>query len=126
MFILAIDSIASLRQLSPNNLLNGMPISVGINNTKELFVWWESVEWIEDNNIIYRLDSPNNNAGAFKRIFNKSISSASIPIGNPTDEEIGIFWLDTSMLSLYLASSFIVNGQKKNRWIQLISNIGGK
>lgn len=126
MFILAVDSTNSLKQLSPNKLLDGMPISVETNNARELFVWWESVNWIEDNNIIYRLNFPNENIGAFKKVFNKYVSSPSVPFGNPTDEEIGMFWLDSSMLSLYLASSFVVNGQKENRWIQLTNNIGGK
>ena len=126
MFALAVNDILELKTLNPAVLFDGMPISVKINNSKELYIWWEAVDSIEDNHLVIRLNSPNNNLGAFKKVFNRFILSPSIPFLNPTAEEIGIYWVDTSMLSLYLACTFIVGGIRQYRWVQLTNNVGGK
>ncbi len=126
MFALSVGSIASLKQLDPSNLLDGMPVSILIGSSRELYIWWESDSTPDDGNSTIRLDSPNGSSGAFKKVFNKFISMPSVPIVNPSQGEIGTYWVETSTLALYLAASFLINGTRQSRWIQLVNNAGGK
>ena len=126
MFVLAVNDIADLKTLAPSNLFDGMPVSALVNGSNELYIWWEGVTETDDNHLIVRLNSPNNGLGAFKKVFNRFVSSASVPLANPIANEVGTYWLDSSMLSVYLAASFVVDGAKQYKWVQLVNNVGGK
>lgn len=126
MFALAVNNLTELKALTPSVLFDGMPVSVTIDNAKELYIWWEGASWADDGQLFIELNAPNTNLGRFKKVFNKSISSPSIPFGNPTPEQVGTYWLDTSFLAVYLACSFIVNEVRQYKWIRLVNNTGSK
>lgn len=126
MFVLSVPNLTALKALSPSLLFDGMPVSVLIDSVRELYIWWEGVAWVDDGHLIIQLDTPNDNLGAFKKVFNKFVASPSVPITDPTADEVGIYWLDTSLLAVYLAASFIVDETKQYKWVQLVNGAGGK
>jgi hypothetical protein len=126
MFVLAVEDILGLRSVPPSSLFDGMPISVTVNGHKELYIWWEGEAAVDDGHLIVKLNTPNTNLGAFRKVFNRFVSSPSVPFGNPTPEQVGIYWLDSSSLTVYLASSFVFNEVRQYRWIQLVANAGSK
>lgn len=126
MFVLTVGNLTELKALTPSSLFDGMPISVLVNGVRELYIWWEGVTWADDGHLIIQLDTPNDNLGAFKKVFNKFIASPSVPITDPTADEVGIYWLDTSLLAVYVAASFIIDEVRQYKWIQLVNGAGGK
>ncbi len=126
MFKLSIENTANLKQLEPSTLMDGMPVNVLIDGSYELYIWWEGDATPDDGNSTIRLDSPNELAGAFKKVFNRFTSVSSVPIVNPNQSEIGNYWIETSTLAVYLAASFVVDGLTQTRWVQLVNNAGGK